>query len=92
VLRIINPLQKNGNNTIQIIAQAIKKIPNNLFVTDRKIAYNGKKYHSGTICAGVTNELAKIKLSECPNLSGAIITNRKNKIKTTTILKPSFIP
>ena len=42
----------------------VKKIPNNLFVTERRIAYKGKKYHSGTICAGVTKEFAKIKLSE----------------------------
>jgi len=91
-LRIINPLQKTGNNKIHAIAQAIKKIPNNLFVTERKTAYNGKKYHSGTICAGVTSEFAKIKLSEWPNLSGAIITNRKKKIKIKIILNPSFIP
>jgi len=38
--------------------QAIKKIPNNLSVTERKTAYNGKKYHSGTICDGVTKALA----------------------------------
>jgi hypothetical protein len=67
VLRIIKPLQKNGNNEIHITAHPIKKIPNNLFVTERRIAYKGKKYHSGTICAGVTKEFAKIKLSECPN-------------------------
>jgi hypothetical protein len=48
-VRIKKPLQKKGNKKIQPIAQAIKKIPNNLFVTERKIAYNGKKYHSGTI-------------------------------------------
>ena len=26
----------------------------NLFGIERKIAYAGKKYHSGTICSGVT--------------------------------------
>lgn len=88
----MKPLQKNGNNKIQTTAQAIKNTPNNLLVTDRKIAYNGKKYHSGTIWAGVTNEFAKIKLSEWPNLSGAKITNIKNKINTKIILKPSFNP
>lgn len=45
---------------IQTIKQTIKKIPNNLLVTDLKTAYKGKKYHSGTICAGVTKELARI--------------------------------
>jgi hypothetical protein len=28
--------------------------PPNLLGTERNIAYNGKKYHSGTICVGVT--------------------------------------
>jgi len=41
--------KKNGKIIINKIAHAIKKIPSNLFVTDRKIPYNGKKYHSGTI-------------------------------------------
>ncbi len=49
-----------GKNNKHKIKQAIKKIPNNLLVTLRKTAYNGKKYHSGTICAGVTKELAKL--------------------------------
>jgi hypothetical protein len=30
------------------------KTPINLFGIDRNIAYDGKKYHSGTICSGVT--------------------------------------
>jgi hypothetical protein len=30
------------------------KTPNNLFGIERNIAYAGKKYHSGTICSGVT--------------------------------------
>jgi hypothetical protein len=28
--------------------------PNNLFGIDLNIAYAGKKYHSGTMCSGVT--------------------------------------
>lgn len=91
-LLIKKPLQKNGNNNKQAIAHAIKNIPNNLFVTDRKMAYNGKKYHSGTIWAGVTNELAKIKLSEWPSLSGANITNKKKATNNKIILNPSFNP
>jgi len=35
-----------------------RKIPNSLLVTERKTAYNGKKYHSGTICAGVIKKFA----------------------------------
>jgi hypothetical protein len=30
------------------------KTPSNLLGIERKIAYAGKKYHSGTICSGVT--------------------------------------
>jgi hypothetical protein len=30
------------------------RTPSNLFGIDLKIAYAGKKYHSGTMCAGVT--------------------------------------
>jgi len=30
------------------------KTPKSLFGIDLKIAYAGKKYHSGTICSGVT--------------------------------------
>lgn len=33
------------------------KTPINLFGIDLNIAYEGKKYHSGTIWAGVTSEL-----------------------------------
>jgi len=33
-------------------------MPSNLSVTERKTAYSGKKYHSGTICDGVTKALA----------------------------------
>jgi len=40
--------------------QAIKNIPNSLSVTERKTAYSGKKYHSGTICEGVTKALAML--------------------------------
>ena len=42
----------------QAINKINKNIPNSLLVTDRKTAYNGKKYHSGTICEGVTRKLA----------------------------------
>jgi len=45
---------KNNKNT-KANTKAI--IPNNLSGTDLNIAYKGKKYHSGTICVGVTNGL-----------------------------------
>jgi hypothetical protein len=34
--------------------------PTNLFGIDLKIAYDGRKYHSGTICSGVTIGLASM--------------------------------
>jgi quinol-cytochrome oxidoreductase complex cytochrome b subunit len=40
-------------NTSKTAAKSAKT-PNNLFGIDLKIAYAGKKYHSGTICSGVT--------------------------------------
>jgi hypothetical protein len=63
-----------------------KLIPNNLCVTLRKTAYKGKKYHSGTICAGVTKGLALIKLSGCPNQSG--ITKMIKNIPINTKIRP----
>lgn len=39
----------NGKNNNTTIIKNNNKIPNNLSVTLRNTAYNGKKYHSGTI-------------------------------------------
>lgn len=61
--RITNEFVINGNNIKEKILNPRIKIPNNLFETERKIVYKGRKYHSGTICAGVTKGFAKIKLS-----------------------------
>jgi len=56
--RIIIKTEKKGRqNKIKTIRNN-KKIPNNLSVTDLSTAYKGKKYHSGTICGGVTKKLA----------------------------------
>jgi len=52
--------ERNGNTNKATTKQAIKKIPKSLFVTDLKTAYKGRKYHSGTICAGVTRALAML--------------------------------
>ena len=49
VLLIINPLHKKGKTITHTIKQAIKNKPNSLFGTLLNTAYNGKKYHSGTI-------------------------------------------
>ena len=51
----INGITNNTNNDANNA-----KTPNNLFGIDRKIAYANKKYHSGCICAGVTNGFAGI--------------------------------
>lgn len=91
-LRIIKLLHMNGGHKIHTIQAPIRLIPNNLFVTDRKIAYSGKKYHSGTICAGVIKEFAILKLSECPKASGSIVISIEKIIRTIMILKISFTP
>jgi len=49
LLLIMWCLQIKGRNKIDTILAPIKKIPNNLFVTDLNIAYKGKKYHSGNM-------------------------------------------
>jgi hypothetical protein len=49
-----------GNNK-RTKSEANKAItPINLFGIDLKIAYEGRKYHSGTMCSGVTIGLASI--------------------------------
>jgi len=62
--------------------------PPNLFGMERRIAYANKKYHSGTICGGVTKGLATIKLSGSPRILGENITkvtNPPNKIIKPTV-------
>jgi hypothetical protein len=44
---------RGKTNKIKTAAKSAKT-PNNLFGIDLKMAYAGKKYHSGTICSGVT--------------------------------------
>jgi len=85
-------LPNKGKKNIHNIAKAINITPNNLFVTERSIAYNGKKYHSGTICAGVTSGFARMKLSECPNLSGINIIKIRKIWKITIKLNISLTP
>lgn len=58
-LSIFKLSYKGIKATDKIIAP-ITATPNTLLSIDLKTAYNGKKYHSGTICAGVTKELAII--------------------------------
>ena len=64
----INKILKNKamNNKI------IKIAPINLFGIIRRIEWIKRKYHSGIILSGVINELAIIKLSQLPKLSGSI--------------------
>lgn len=45
--------------------------PPSLFGIERRIAYAKRKYHSGLMCAGVTMELAGMKLSGSPRRLGA---------------------
>lgn len=69
-------LHKEGkNNTTTERSKA--KTPPNFLGIDRKIAYANRKYHSGTIWAGVDKEFAKIKFSGSPSKKG------KRKTKTS---------
>ena len=44
---------RNGKASNAIKTRAIAATPPNLFGILRRIAYTGRKYHSGTMCAGV---------------------------------------
>jgi hypothetical protein len=44
----------NGKTSKINTAANNAKTPSNLLGIERKMAYAGKKYHSGTICSGVT--------------------------------------
>ena len=52
-------LQK-GNETNIRKTENIPIKPKSLLGMALNIPYNGKKYHSGTICSGVTNAFANI--------------------------------
>lgn len=55
---------KMKGNTYKIAIDIISATtPPSLLGIDRRIAYIGKKYHSGWMCVGVTNGLAGIKFS-----------------------------
>lgn len=58
LLILLCSIYGNTNNTNSDANNAIT--PNNLFGIDLNIAYANKKYHSGWICAGVTNGFAGI--------------------------------
>ena len=49
-----------GNNKRTKIEAKSARTPSNLLGIDLSIAYEGKKYHSGTICGGVTIGFAGI--------------------------------
>ena len=57
---LILEVSNQGSNASIPIADTIAITPPNLSGIALKIAYHGKKYHSGTMCAGVTNGLASI--------------------------------
>ena len=62
--------------------------PPNLLGMERRIAYANRKYHSGTICAGVDIGFAMIKLSGSPSAFGLNMTNLKRALIMTT--KPTI--
>jgi|TARA_R110002050_G_scaffold120133_2_gene238062 hypothetical protein len=57
-------------NTNITILNTNANTPPNFDGIHLRIAYANKKYHSGTICAGVDNGLAGIQLSAWPNVFG----------------------
>jgi hypothetical protein len=59
LINIHLPINK-GKININKIDNANPITPNNLLGIDLNIAYNGEKYHSGTICGGVTKGFPNI--------------------------------
>ena len=57
---LILEVSNQGSKPITPIADTIAITPPNLSGIALNIAYQGKKYHSGTMCAGVTKGLASI--------------------------------
>jgi len=47
--------------------------PPSLLGTDRRMAYNHRKYHSGWICVGVISIFASVKFSGSINIFGASV-------------------
>ena len=74
----------NGRTAKITIAPPRARTPKSLSGIARRIAYANRKYHSGTICAGVTIGSASIQLSGCPRSLGAKNTYReKNRMKAS---------
>ena len=88
----MKPLMNGSDKRIKIDANR-PITPPNLLGMARKIAQANKKYHSGTIWAGVDNELARMKLSGSPRRFGLNRTSHKRaesmiqKPKTSLIVK-----
>ena len=57
---LILEVSNQGSKPITPIADTIAITPPNLSGIALNIAYQGKKYHSGTMCAGVTKGFASI--------------------------------
>jgi len=64
--------------------------PPNFLGIDRKIAYANRKYHSGWICVGVTNEFAGIKFSGSIKKKGILALTHINKARTRMALTISL--
>jgi len=77
--RDAKPLLKQGTTTTN--TAATKPItPPNLLGIARRTVYANRKYHSGTICGGVTRGSAGLKLSTSPSSHGAHITRNKRRL------------
>lgn len=65
--------------------------PPSLFGIDRRMAYANRKYHSGLMCAGVTMELAGVKLSGSPKRLGANSAREMSVKRSTRKPKMSLV-
>ena len=73
------PLLKQGTTTTNTAATRPITPPNLLGIA-RRTVYANRKYHSGTICGGVTRGSAGLKLSTSPSSHGAHITRNKRSL------------
>jgi len=73
------PLLKQGTTTTSTAATR-PITPPSLLGMARRTVYANRKYHSGTMCGGVTSGSAGLKLSTSPKSHGAHITRNSRSL------------
>jgi hypothetical protein len=84
-------LSVSGSVNKMVRAKNRAKTPPSLFGTDRKIAYNHKKYHSGLMCVGVIKGLDRRKFSGSVSRFGLYIIRVISGIDIIMNIKKSLI-